>query len=77
MRRVSASTDHRTKSPSVEAGKSKAPLLAINRWSDSSNGTVAIHLWGAFGTLADFTPLPGGVRFPGAPLLSKIASIYP
>ncbi len=42
MRRASASADLCTKSPSVEAGKSKAPLLAINRWRDSSNGTVAI-----------------------------------
>jgi hypothetical protein len=42
MRRVSASADHRSKSPSVEARKSKVPLLGDNRWRDSSNGTVAI-----------------------------------
>jgi hypothetical protein len=43
VRRVSASADHRSKSPSAEARKSKAPLLVDNRWRDSSNGTVAIR----------------------------------
>lgn len=42
MRRVLASADHRSKSPSVEARKSKVPLLGDNRWRDSSSGTVAI-----------------------------------
>ena len=75
MRGVSASADHRSKSPSVEARKSKAPLLGDNRWRDSSNGTVAIHLWGAIGSQEALTTIPGGVRFPGAPLSFKIASI--
>jgi len=43
VRRVFAFTDHRSKSPSVEARKSKVPLLVANRWRDSSNGTVAIR----------------------------------
>lgn len=68
VRRVSASTDHRSKSPSVEARKSKAPLPGINRWRDSGNGAVAILSWGAIGSLAVSTAHPGGVRSPGAPL---------
>ena len=77
MRRVCASADHRSKSPSVEASKNKVPLLVDNRWSDSSSGTVAILSWGAIGSLEVPTAHLGGVRFPGAPLSFTIASIYP
>jgi len=38
MRRVCAPADHRSKSPSVGAGKSKAPLPGGNRWHGSGNG---------------------------------------
>jgi len=57
--------------------KSKTPLPVLNRWRDSDNGAVAILSWGAIGSLTVLTAYPGGVRFPGAPLLFKIASIYP
>ncbi len=40
-------------------------------------GAVAILLWGAIGSLEVPTAHLGGVRFPGAPLSFKIASIYP
>jgi hypothetical protein len=77
MRRVSASADHRSKSPSVEARKSKVPLLVDNRWRDSSSGTVAILWRGAIGSQEALTTIPGGVQLPGAPLSFTIASIYP
>lgn len=75
MRRVCASADHPSKSPSVEAEKSKVPLLGDNRWRDSSNGTVAILRRGAIGSLVALTTYPGGVQLPGAPLSSNIAGI--
>jgi len=75
MRRVCASTDRCSKSPSVEAEKSKVPLLGDNRWRDSSSGTVAILWRGAIGSLAALTTCPGGVQLPGAPLSFIIARI--
>lgn len=57
--------------------QSKTPLPALNRWRDSDNGAVAILSWGAIGSQEALTTIPGGVRFPGAPLSFTIASIYP
>lgn len=75
MRRVCASANHRSKSPSVEARKSKVPLPGDNRWRDSGSGTVAILGRGAIGSQEALTTIPGGVRFPGAPLSFNIARI--
>jgi hypothetical protein len=77
VRRVSVSADHRSKSPSVEAGKSKVPLSGFNRWRDSDNGTVAILWRGAIGSQEALTTIPGGVRFPGAPLSFKDSKYLP
>lgn len=51
---IAASKGHNEKTPS--------PLsLAGKTWGHGDSG-------GAIGSLEDFTPIPGGVRIPGAPL---------
>jgi hypothetical protein len=67
MRRVIAPADHRSKSPSEGARKSKPRNLRIVGARARLRG-VAILSWGAIGSLEVPTAHPGGVRFPGAPI---------
>ena len=74
MRRVFASADHRSKSPSAEAEKGRLHSLEVVG-SMEGYGAVAILSWGAIGSLEVPTAHLGGVQFPGAPLSFKIAGI--
>lgn len=55
--------------------KKEGPIAckSLARWRLWGRGDS----WGAIGSLEVPTAHPGGVRFPGAPLSFKIASIYP
>jgi hypothetical protein len=73
MRRALAPAGHRIAASGGynEQGPGSSCSLARSRIRGRGDS------WGAIGSQEALTTIPGGVRFPGAPLSFKIASIYP